>query len=185
MFCNLVENYPAWEELRQRLEQTLQWRHNERDGVSNHQPHDCLLNRLFRRRSKKTSKLRVTGESPTQRASNTENVPFDDIIMNMRTPRIIHTVFALLWFDPVRFYPFPPYKYWISKMFVRYIMSSVCLRKSQFLNYLSRNIRGCVYVPYLIFIIKSEVRTIGHLALDHDETMACTVCLSMFLWLFY
>ena len=23
---------------------TLQWRHNERDGVSNHQPHDCLLN---------------------------------------------------------------------------------------------------------------------------------------------
>ena len=40
---------------------TLQWRHNGRDGVLNHQPHDCLLNRLFRRRSKKTSKLRVTG----------------------------------------------------------------------------------------------------------------------------
>ena len=31
----------------------LQWRHNEHDGVSNHQPHDCLLNRLFRRRSQK------------------------------------------------------------------------------------------------------------------------------------
>ena len=30
---------------------TLQWRHNGRDGVSDHQPHDdCLLNRLFRRR---------------------------------------------------------------------------------------------------------------------------------------
>ena len=40
---------------------TLLWRHNERDGVSNHQPPDCLLNRLFRRRSKKTSKLRVIG----------------------------------------------------------------------------------------------------------------------------
>ena len=40
---------------------SLQWRHNEYDGVSNHQPHDCLLNRLFRRRSKKISKLRVTG----------------------------------------------------------------------------------------------------------------------------
>ena len=39
----------------------LQWRLNERDGVSNHQPHDCLLNGLFRRKSKKTSKLRVTG----------------------------------------------------------------------------------------------------------------------------
>ena len=63
---------------------SLQWRHNERDGVSIHQPRDCLLNRLLRRRSKKTSKLRVTGlcvgnspetgEFPTQRASNAENV---------------------------------------------------------------------------------------------------------------
>ena len=62
----------------------LQWRHNEHNAVSNHQPHDCLLNRLFRRRSKKTSKLRVTGlcernssvtgEFPTQRASNAEKV---------------------------------------------------------------------------------------------------------------
>ena len=26
--------------------QTLQWRHIECDGISNHQPHDCLLNRL-------------------------------------------------------------------------------------------------------------------------------------------
>ena len=39
----------------------LQWRHNERYGVSNHQPHDGLLNCLFRRRSKKISELRVTG----------------------------------------------------------------------------------------------------------------------------
>ena len=40
---------------------TLQWRHNERDGILNHQPHDCLLNRLFRHKWNKTSKLRVTG----------------------------------------------------------------------------------------------------------------------------
>ena len=59
---------------------SLQWRQNERDSVSNHQPHDCLLNRLFRRRSKKTPKLRVTGlcagNSPgtAQMASNVENV---------------------------------------------------------------------------------------------------------------
>ena len=39
----------------------LQWRHNGRGGVSNHQPRDCLLSCLIRRRSKKTSKLRVTG----------------------------------------------------------------------------------------------------------------------------
>ena len=63
----------------------LRWRHNERDCVSNHQPHCCLLKRLFGRRSKKTSKLRVTGlceanssetgEFPAQRASNAKNVP--------------------------------------------------------------------------------------------------------------
>ena len=63
---------------------TLQWRHNGRDSVSNHQPHDCLLNRLFRHRPKKTSKLRVTGlcagnspgtgEFPAQMVSYAENV---------------------------------------------------------------------------------------------------------------
>ena len=40
---------------------SLQWRHNECNGVSNHQHHDCLLNRLFGCRLKKTSKLRFTG----------------------------------------------------------------------------------------------------------------------------
>ena len=40
---------------------SLHWRHNDHDCVSNHQPHGCLLNRLFRRRSKKTLKLRVSG----------------------------------------------------------------------------------------------------------------------------
>ena len=40
---------------------TLQWRYNRRDGISNHQSHDCLLNHLFWRRSKLTSKLHVTG----------------------------------------------------------------------------------------------------------------------------
>ena len=40
---------------------SLQWRHDGRESVSNHQPHDCLLNRLFRYRSKKTSKFSITG----------------------------------------------------------------------------------------------------------------------------
>ena len=63
---------------------TSQLRHNRRDGVSNHRRLDCLLDRLFSRRSKKTSKLRVTGlcegnspvtgEFPAQRASNAGNV---------------------------------------------------------------------------------------------------------------
>ena len=29
------------------MDSSLQRHHNERDGVSNHQPHDCLLNRLL------------------------------------------------------------------------------------------------------------------------------------------
>ena len=63
---------------------SLQWRHNGGDSVWNHQRHDCLLNHLFRRRSKKTSKLRVTGlcagnspetgEFSAQMASYAENV---------------------------------------------------------------------------------------------------------------
>ena len=63
---------------------TLQWRHNGLDSVSNHQPLDCSLNCLFRLRSKKTSKLHitglcegnssVTGEFPSQKASNAEKV---------------------------------------------------------------------------------------------------------------
>ena len=61
----------------------LQWHHNERDCASNHGCLHCLLNRLFRRRSKKTLKLSVTGccegnspvtgEFPAQRTSNAEN----------------------------------------------------------------------------------------------------------------
>ena len=61
-----------------------QWRHNGHDGVSNDQPDDCLCSRLFRRISKETSKLRVTGicagnspvtgEFPAQRTSDAENV---------------------------------------------------------------------------------------------------------------
>ena len=63
---------------------TLQWHHNECGGISNNQPHYCLLNHLFRCRSKKTSKRCVTGLCKgnslvtskffAQRASNAENV---------------------------------------------------------------------------------------------------------------
>ena len=70
---------------------TSRWRHNGRDGVSNHQPQDCLLNHLFRRRSKKTSKLRVTGlcagihrgpmNSPHKWPVTRKMFPFHDVIM--------------------------------------------------------------------------------------------------------
>ena len=73
-----------WSQSQRPVMVSLQWRHNGRGSVSNHQPHHCLLNLWFRRRSKKTSKLRVTGlcvgnspgtgEFPAQMASNAENV---------------------------------------------------------------------------------------------------------------
>ena len=82
--CNIHLNNENWELSWCQLCRPLHWRHNDHDGVSNHQPHGCLLNRLFRRRSKKTLKLRVTGlcagnspetgEFPAQMASNAENV---------------------------------------------------------------------------------------------------------------
>ena len=66
-----------------------QWRHNGHNAVSNHQPHDCLLNRLFRRILKKTSKLRVTGlsagnsqvNSPHKWPVKRKMFPFDYVIM--------------------------------------------------------------------------------------------------------
>ena len=70
---------------------TLRWRHNDHGGVSDHQPHHCLLNSLFWRRSKKTSKLRVTGlregnspvpvNSPHKGPVTRKMFPFDDVIM--------------------------------------------------------------------------------------------------------
>ena len=71
---------------------SLQWRHNDHDDVWNHQPHECLLNRLFRHRSKKTSKLRVTGlcagnspgpvNSPHKWPVTRKVFSFDDVIMS-------------------------------------------------------------------------------------------------------
>ena len=88
--------------------------HDGHNGVSNHQPRHCLLNCLFSRRSKKTSKLRVAGlcagnspvagEFPSQMASNTENVSiwwrhhetFIRIILNWVSPSLSYP-----WIKPV------------------------------------------------------------------------------------
>ena len=70
---------------------SLHWRHNGHNSVSNHQPHDCLLNRLFRRRSNIIPKLRVTGlcvgnspgpvNSPHKGPATRKMFSFDDVIM--------------------------------------------------------------------------------------------------------
>ena len=73
-----------FEEAECRVTAEIQWCYDEHDGFSNHRCLDCVLIRLFRCRSTKTSKLRITGlcegNSPvafgflSQRASNVENV---------------------------------------------------------------------------------------------------------------
>ena len=85
----------------------LRWRHNDHAGVSNHQPHACLLNRLFRRSSKKTSKLRVTGlcagnspgpvNSPHKGPVTRKMFSFDDVILSHAG--------AIYWYRP------QPYEY--------------------------------------------------------------------------
>ena len=82
--CLLLQKQQQNDNKNLAMQYPLQRRHNEPDVVSNHQPHDCLLNCLFRHKSKKTSKRRVTGlcagnspvtgEFPAQRASNAKNV---------------------------------------------------------------------------------------------------------------
>ena len=71
----------------------LQWRHNGRDGHSNHQPHHYLLNRLFRRKWKKnqSSASLVFGRGIHRWPVNSthkwpvmwEMFPFDGIIMEI------------------------------------------------------------------------------------------------------
>ena len=75
----------------------LYWRHNGHACVSNHQRQNCLLNRIFRRRSKKTSKLRVTGlwvgnspgpvNSPHKWPVTLKMFPFDDVNMQCVSKR--------------------------------------------------------------------------------------------------
>ena len=92
---------------------TLQWLHNGRDSVSNQQPHNCLLNRLFICRSKKTSKLRVaglcagnspgTGDSPHKGPVTRKMFPFDDVIMSISVNgRQVSSPFA--YFGKLTFY---------------------------------------------------------------------------------
>ena len=85
---------------------TLRWRHNDHDVVSNHQPRGCLLNRLFTRRSKKTSKLRVIGpcagnspgtvNSPHKGPVTRKMLPFDDVIMTNQSGKR-NSFWQLLW----------------------------------------------------------------------------------------
>ena len=66
---------------------SLQWRHNELDGVSNHQPHDCLPGTDQRKHRSSASLAFVRGihrwpvNSPHKGPVTWKMFPFDDFIM--------------------------------------------------------------------------------------------------------
>ena len=104
---------------------TLLWRHNGCDGVSNHQLHDCLFNRSFRHRSKKTSKLRVNGlcavtvEFLAQMASNAENVS-----IWLRHHEVVVSLFSLIY--PTLCHKFNPL---LPSMNLRYLLEFLYIDK--------------------------------------------------------
>ena len=93
---------------------TSQWRHNERDGVSNHRPRDCLLNRLFKAQIIGNIKAPrhwllcggFPGYFPHSGSVTRKMFPFDDVIMISWN----HTPFwgwcAIAWFNTKS--PFKP-----------------------------------------------------------------------------
>ena len=128
--------------------ESLQWRHNDHDGVSNHQPHDCLLNRLFRRRLKKTSKLRVTGlcagihrgpvNSPHKWPVTRKMFPFDDVIMcisryicmNLKSWKIIVRPWPIAANPPLRLrYGWMIVSHWYSMSRLRWLCELCHLSK--------------------------------------------------------
>ena len=65
---------------------TLQWRHNGRDGVSNHQLHHCLLNRLSSASLAFVRGIHRWPVNSTHKWSVTRKMfPFHDVIMKHRT----------------------------------------------------------------------------------------------------
>ena len=108
--ANMIKTYKIvslftvskWITLHTKDYDTSPWRHNERDGVSNHRRLDCVLNRFFRRRSTKTTKRRTTGlcegNSHTKGPVTWKMFQFDDVIM---------ALLALLFHDNGQFYHIP------------------------------------------------------------------------------
>ena len=139
------------------FDNSLQLRHNGCDGVSNHQPHHCLLNRLFRRRWKKTSKLRVTGlcarnYSPHKRPVTWKMFPLDDVIMLLIQIRAWTKVFCTLMKILIKLVPGDPVD--IKIAFVQ-ILACVDWQKNIYMNF-PIHWRQCAS-PYLeVFRVKTS-----------------------------
>ena len=122
----------------------LQSRQNGRDGVSNHQPHDCLLNRLFRHRSKKT-------------------FPFDDVIMfNIKCnvfKSILH-IPALCNFDTSVLYP-----QWFRR--IKFVIIPHVLYSSHINEIFLYNRQVIVITYELIYVVPASHRQ-GKIVMKQD-----------------
>ena len=92
---------------------SLQLRYNGCESVSNHQPHDCLPNRLFRRRSKRrqssASLAFVRGihrslvNSPHKWPVTRKKLPFIDAIMSQSKQTVAKFYTCSVWFCVLRY----------------------------------------------------------------------------------
>ena len=82
---------------------TLRWHHNELDGVSNHQPHDCLLVYSGADQSKHQSSVslafvrgihRGPGKSPHKWPVPWKMFPFDDVIIEKMSLFVVSSATA-------------------------------------------------------------------------------------------
>ena len=146
------------------------WRRNDHGGVSNHQPRGCLLNRLFRRRWKKTSKLRVTGLCAGNSPVPVPHIgpvmrkmfPFDDPIMKLcrllRTERysdgvgLDSSVFTPQSFAPI----YPPW----------------------FVHLAENGVRSCVWVLGIYSIKRRHLTVVGIPAISIRRSNDCRERLS-------
>ena len=139
---------------------TLQWHHNELNGVSNHQRLYCLLNRLFRRRSKKISQLRdtglcegnspVTSEFLAQRASNAEKVSISWHHHQLKCRYILWFSTWRIWlncqYDGMEFFHIEPH-----------LIGYLCIFNTLCSEFISDNIKIILY--FLIIHVLSFLNT--------------------------
>ena len=94
---------------RQKFIKSLQWCHNGRDGISNHQPYHCLLNRLLDQRKHQSSASlafvrgihRWPVNSPHKWPVTRKMLPYDDINMWSRDRYLQTTVFKCIFNENV------------------------------------------------------------------------------------
>ena len=78
---------PCYEVVSEIRKNSLQWRHNERDSVSNHQPHDCYSGADQRKHQSSALLAFVRGihrwsvNTPDKGPVTRKIFPLDDVIM--------------------------------------------------------------------------------------------------------